>query len=94
MTIPIGKSLGPLTIHNLQLRFGTEDVDGKTTYLIQAASSISTKLGPVMARVDRAGLKFGVRIPDQDAGEPRATSASRTSTSARCCPTASRSRSM
>jgi hypothetical protein len=71
LTIPIGKSLGPLTIHNLQLRFGAEDVDGKKTYLIQAASSISTKLGPVMARVDRAGLKFGVRIPDQEAGEPK-----------------------
>jgi hypothetical protein len=69
LTIPIGKSLGPLTIHNLQLRFGTEDVDGKSSYLLQAASSISTKLGPVMARVDRAGLKFGVRFPDQDAGE-------------------------
>ena len=71
LTIPIGKSLGPLTIHNLQLRFGAEDVDGKTTYLIQAASSISAKLGPVMARVDRAGLKFGVRIPDREAGEPK-----------------------
>ena len=74
LTIPIGKSLGPLTIHNLQLRFGSEDVDGKTTYLIQAASSISTKLGPVMARVDRAGLKFGVRIPRQGRrrdGQPR-----------------------
>ncbi|MGH8238371.1 MAG: DUF6603 domain-containing protein, partial [Steroidobacteraceae bacterium] len=69
LTIPIGKSLGPLTIHNLQLRFGSEDVDGKSTYLLQAASSISTKIGPVMARVDRAGLKFGVRIPDKDAGE-------------------------
>lgn len=69
LTIPIGKSLGPLTIHNLQLRFGGENVDGKTTYLMQAASSISTKLGPVMARVDRAGLKFGVRFVDQDAGE-------------------------
>jgi Family of unknown function (DUF6603) len=71
LTIPIGKSLGPLTIHNLQVRFGAEDVDGKTTYLIQAASSISIKLGPVMARVDRAGLKFGVRFPDQDAGEKK-----------------------
>ena len=70
LTIPIGKSLGPFTIHNLQLRFGSEDVDGKTTYLIQAASSISTKLGPVMARVDRAGLKFGVRIPDREQGRP------------------------
>jgi hypothetical protein len=71
LTIPIGKSLGPFTIHNLQLRVGAEDVDGKKTYLIQAASSISTKLGPVMARVDRAGMKFGVRIPDQEAGEPK-----------------------
>ena len=69
LTIPIGKSLGPLTIHNLQLRFGSENVDGKTTHLIQAASSISTKLGPVTARVDRAGLKFGVRFPDKEAGE-------------------------
>ncbi|HJY37140.1 MAG TPA: DUF6603 domain-containing protein [Steroidobacteraceae bacterium] len=69
LTIPIGKSLGPLTLHNLQLRFGSEDVEGKKTYLIQAASSISTKLGPVMARVDRAGLKFGVHIVDKDKGE-------------------------
>lgn len=65
LRIPIGKSLGFLTIHDLQLRFGSEDVDGKSTYLLQAASSISTKLGPVMARVDRLGLKFGVRIPDE-----------------------------
>jgi hypothetical protein len=69
LTIPIGKSLGPLTIHNLQLRFGSEEADGKKTYLIQAASSISAKVGPVMARVDRAGLKFGVRMVDQEAGE-------------------------
>lgn len=69
LTIPIGKSLGPLTIHNLQLRLGSEEVDGKSTYLIQAASSISAKIGPVMARVDRAGLKFGVRIPDREKGE-------------------------
>jgi hypothetical protein len=71
LTIPIGKSLGPLTIHNLQLRFGSEDDEGKKTYLIQAASSISTRLGPVTARVDRAGLKFGVRFPDQEKGEEK-----------------------
>jgi len=69
LTIPIGKSLGPLTIHNLQLRFGADEVEGKRTYLIQAASSISTKLGPVVARIDRAGLKFGLRLPDPDKGE-------------------------
>ena len=66
LRIPIGKSLGPLTIHDLQLRFGFEDIDSKRTYLLQAASSLSMKLGPVLARVDRAGLKFGVRIPEDD----------------------------
>jgi hypothetical protein len=63
LRIPLGKSLGPLTIHDLQLRVGMEGPDDNRTYLIDAASSISTKLGPVTARVDRAGLRFGVRFP-------------------------------
>jgi hypothetical protein len=63
LRIPLGKSLGPLTIHDLQLRVGMEGPDDDRTYLIDAASSISTKLGPITARVDRAGLRFGVRFP-------------------------------
>ena len=63
LTIPIGKSLGPLTVHNLQLRVGLEGPDDDRTYLLNAASSISAKLGPVTARVDRAGLRLGVRFP-------------------------------
>jgi hypothetical protein len=67
LRIPIGKSLGPLTVHDLQLRFGFEGPDDDRTYTIDAASSISAKLGPVMARVDRAGLRFGVKFPDEGA---------------------------
>jgi hypothetical protein len=63
LTIPIGKSLGPLTVHNLQLRVGLEGPDDDRTYILNAASSISTKLGPITARVDRAGLRLGVRFP-------------------------------
>ena len=63
LRIPIGKSLGPLTVHDLQLRFGLEGPDDDRTYVLNAASSISTKLGPITARVDRAGLRLGVRFP-------------------------------
>jgi hypothetical protein len=63
LTIPIGKSLGPLTMHNLQLRVGLEGPDDDRTYLLNAASSISAKLGPVTARVDRIGLSLAVRFP-------------------------------
>jgi hypothetical protein len=68
LRIPLGKSLGPLTVHDLQLRLGFEGDDGDRTYQLDAASSLSTKLGPVMARVDRLGLRFAVKFPkDGDA---------------------------
>jgi hypothetical protein len=69
LRIPIGKSLGPLTIHDLQLRVGYEDDGDDRTYILDAASSISTKIGPVMARVDRLGLRFGLRFTKDEKGE-------------------------
>jgi hypothetical protein len=63
LRIPLGKSLGPLTIHDLQLRIGMDGAEDDKTYLLDAASSISTKLGPITARVDRAGLRFAIRFP-------------------------------
>jgi Family of unknown function (DUF6603) len=65
LRIPIGKSLGPLTVHDLQLRVGLEGPDDDRTYLLDTASSLSTKLGPVMARVDRLGLRFAVKFPKE-----------------------------
>jgi len=65
LRIPIGKSLGPLTVHDLQLHFGFEGPDDDRTYVLDAASSLSTKLGPVLARVDRMGLRLGVTFPDK-----------------------------
>jgi len=64
LRIPIGKSLGPLTVHDLQLRVGLEGPKEDRAYLLDAASSLSTKLGPVMARVDRVGLRLAVKFPD------------------------------
>ncbi len=65
--IPIGKSLSFLTIHDVQLRVGLEGPSDDRTYLIEAASSLSTKLGPVLARVDRIGVRLGMRLPDDPA---------------------------
>ena len=65
LRIPLGKSLGPLTIHDLQLRIGFEGEDANRTYTLDAASSLSTKIGPVMARVDRVGLRLGVKFPKE-----------------------------
>lgn len=64
LRIPIGKSLGPLTVHDLQLRVGMEGAGEARAYLIDAASSLGTKLGPVTARVDRFGVRFAVRFPE------------------------------
>jgi hypothetical protein len=64
LRIPIGKSLGPLTIHDVQVRAGAEGSGADQAYLLEAASSIGTKLGPVTARVDRIGLRVAVRMPD------------------------------
>ena len=65
--IPIGKSLSFLTIHDVQLRVGLEGPSDDRTYLIEAASSLGTKLGPVLARVDRIGVRLGMRLPDDPA---------------------------
>ena len=62
--IPIGKSLGPLTIHDVQVRVGVEGSSDDRTYLLEGASSISTKLGPVVARVDQIGVRLGIKLPD------------------------------
>jgi hypothetical protein len=64
VSIPIGKTLGPLTLHGLQLRFGLEGTSDDRTYLIDAGSSFSTKIGPVLARVDGLGVRFAISVPD------------------------------
>jgi hypothetical protein len=61
--IPIGKALGPLTVHDLQLRLGMEGTGEDRAYQLDAASSLSVKLGPVLARADRLGLRLAVKFP-------------------------------
>src|SRR5262249_23187439 len=62
--IPIGKSLGPLTVNDVQMRVGVEGSDDSRAYMLEAATSLSTRLGPILARIDRIGLRVALRLPD------------------------------
>ncbi len=65
--IPIGKSLGPVRLHDLLLNID-RDTDGDSPKtLIGAALSFSTEIGPITARIDRIGLKFALDFPDDRA---------------------------
>ncbi len=65
--LPIGKSLGPVTVHDLQVRVAQEGSADDRTYLAEAASALSTKLGPVVARADRIGVRLAVKLPEDPA---------------------------
>ena len=66
LSIPIGKALGPVTIHDLRLGIGKTGNEAETTYLGEVTTSVSAKLGPVLARVERVGLHLAVRLPAED----------------------------
>ncbi|MDF2782379.1 MAG: uncharacterized protein K0S96_2184, partial [Geminicoccaceae bacterium] len=66
LSIPIGKSLGPVTIHDLRVGVGKTGSEADTTYLGEVTTSVSAKLGPVLARVERVGLHLAVRLPAED----------------------------
>jgi hypothetical protein len=62
--IPIGKSLGPVRLHDVLLNLD-RDTDGESAKtLIGAALSFSAQIGPITARMDRIGLKFALDFPD------------------------------
>ena len=62
LRIPIGKALGPVTLHDLQLGVGKTE----RTYLGEVTTAVSAKLGPIVARVERVGLRLAVRLPAED----------------------------
>jgi hypothetical protein len=63
LRIPIGKSLGAVTVHDLRLGFSGDGPEDERTYHLEAATSLSAKIGPVVARVERIGLRFSLQVP-------------------------------
>jgi len=60
-TIPIGRSFGPVTVHEVSLRVtrGPADADPKdmTLTTIEVDASLSAQIGPVYVRLDQLGLQ-------------------------------------
>ncbi len=62
--IPIGKSVGPVRLLKVLLNLDRDTAGAEPKTLIQAALSFSTQIGPVVATIDRIGMKFGLEFPD------------------------------
>ena len=64
LEIPIGKSLGPIRLLKVLLNLDRDTGGTEPKTLIQAALSFSTQIGPVIATIDRVGMKLGLDFPD------------------------------
>jgi hypothetical protein len=64
LEIPIGKSVGPVRLLKVLLNLDRDTGGPEPKTLIQAALSFSTQIGPVVATVDRIGMKFGLDFPE------------------------------
>jgi hypothetical protein len=63
LEIPIGKSVGPVRLLKVLLNLDRNTGGPEPKALIQAALSFSTQIGPVVATIDRIGMKFGLDFP-------------------------------
>src|SRR3954468_382158 len=64
LEIPIGKSVGPVRLQKMLLNLDRDTAGPSPKTLIQAAVSFSTTIGPVVATIDRIGMKFGLDFPE------------------------------
>jgi hypothetical protein len=67
LRIPIGRSLGPVTIHELRFDLLREGPPENRRHAVELSTSVSAKIGPMVARVDRVGLQLAVSVPDDPA---------------------------
>jgi hypothetical protein len=67
LQIPIGKSIGPVRLHHVLLNIDRDTAGDAPTTSIQAGLSFSAQIGPVLARVDRIGMKLALDFPDDQA---------------------------
>jgi hypothetical protein len=67
--IPLGRSLGPLTIHEIGLRLTRAPIDqpirDTTRFAVEVLTTFSARMGPVTARVEKLGVCLAI-----DSGKP------------------------
>lgn len=62
--IPIGKSIGPVRVYHMLLNLDRDTSGEAPKMLIEAAVSFGAQIGPVLATIDRIGLKLGLDFPE------------------------------
>ena len=74
--LPLGRKVGPLTIHEIAVRFVRAPADkpirDTTRFAAEVLATFSARLGPVYVRVDKMGVCFTI-----DSGKPPAELESR-----------------
>lgn len=65
LRIPIGKSIGPVTVHDLRFGLQHDGPADERTYRLEATTSVSAKIGPVVARVERIGVRLALKVPPE-----------------------------
>jgi hypothetical protein len=53
-------------VHDIGLALRRDGAPDERRYLLEATTSLSAKIGPVVTRVDRIGLRLGVLIPKEN----------------------------
>ena len=65
--VPIGRSLGPVTVHELRFEVLREGPPDTRVHSAELSTSVSAKIGPVVARVERFGVQLKVTTPQDPA---------------------------
>ena len=61
--IPVGKSLGPVTVEHVLLGMFPAEDPASPTVAAEVSTLLNIKLGPVLATVDRIGFQFKLGFP-------------------------------
>jgi len=62
--IPIGRSIGPVTVHELNFKLLRDGPPENRRHTAEVTTSLSVKIGPVMARVEHIGLQLAIGTPE------------------------------
>ncbi|CAN5260760.1 hypothetical protein BH11PSE10_BH11PSE10_03550 [soil metagenome] len=62
--IPIGRSIGPVTVHELNFELLRDGPSEDRRHTAEVTTSLSVKIGPVMARVEHIGLQLAIGTPE------------------------------
>jgi hypothetical protein len=57
--VPIATSFGGLRIHDLKLKLARSSANGDPVFEVEASTGLDVQLGPVVASIDRIGLRMG-----------------------------------